>query len=128
MQIVLEVCHFKFLFMVGFIMCQRFRVTTSEDKIINIKKKNYEMDSYFIGIDIRARLTSRKSCVKKKVVHFGIPRLRIFLKTIKRFLKVKNKVGVILDTVRRFFHIDFFLQIPMQEDGFNIHMMHLPFM
>jgi hypothetical protein len=73
-------------------------------------------------------MASRKVGVKKKVVHFGIPISRIFLKTIKRFLKVKNKARVILDIARRLFHVYFFLQIPMQEGGFDIHLMDLPFM
>jgi hypothetical protein len=54
-------------------------------------------------------MTSRKFSVKKKVLHFGIPRLRSFLKTIKRFIKGKNKAGVILDIDKRLFHVDFFL-------------------
>jgi hypothetical protein len=86
------------------------------------------MNSNFLGIDIRVRMSSRKVGVKKKVVHFGIPISRRFLNTIKIFLKGKNMVGVILDITSRFFHVYLFLQIPMQEGGFNIHMMHLPFM
>jgi hypothetical protein len=35
-----------------------------------------EMDSYFLGIDIRIIMASRKYSVKKKDVHFGIPSLR----------------------------------------------------
>ena len=66
------------------------------------------MVSYFLGIDIGVRMTSRKAGVKKKAVHFGIPRLRSLLKTIKRFLKATNKARVILDIVRRLFHVDFF--------------------
>jgi hypothetical protein len=86
------------------------------------------MDSYFPGIDNRVRMTSRKANLKKKVVHFGMPRSRSLLKTIKRFLKVKKKVGVILDIFKRLFHVDFFFQIPIQEVIFNIHLMDLPFM
>jgi hypothetical protein len=55
----------------------------------NIKDKDYEMDSYFLGIDIRIRMASRESSVNKKVVHFGIPSSGSFLKTIKRFLEAK---------------------------------------
>jgi hypothetical protein len=80
------------------------------------------MDSYFFGIDIRVRMTSRKAGVKKKAAHFGISSSRSLLKTRKRFLKATNKVGVILDIARRLFHVDFFLQIPMQEGRFNIHL------
>jgi hypothetical protein len=86
------------------------------------------MASYFLGIDIRIRMTSRKSVSRRKFVHFGIPSSGSFLKTIKRFLKVTNKARVILDIARRLFHVDLFLQIPMQEGGFNIHLMDLPFM
>jgi hypothetical protein len=47
---------------------------------------------------------------------------------INGFLKVTNKVGVILDIARRLFHANLFLQIPMQEGRFNIHLMDHPFM
>jgi hypothetical protein len=86
------------------------------------------MASYFLGIDIKIRMASGKSDVNKKVVHFGIPSSGSLLKTIKRFLKAINKARFILDITRRLFHVDFFLQIPMQEGGFNIHLMDLPFM
>jgi hypothetical protein len=109
-------------------MGQKFWVTTSEDKIIDIKNNNYEMDSYFFGIDIRICITFRKFSGKKKIVHFGIPSSESLLKTIKIFLKVTNKAGVILDIARRLFHVYFFLQIPMQEGIFYIHLMDLPFM
>jgi hypothetical protein len=46
------------------------------------------------------------------------------LNTIERFLKATYKAGVILNIARRLFHVDLFLEIPMQEGGFNIH----PFM
>jgi hypothetical protein len=86
------------------------------------------MASYFLGIDIRIRMASRESGVNNKVFHFGIPSSRRFLKTIKRFLKAKNKARVILDITRRLFHVDLFLQIFVQESRFNIHLMDLPFM
>jgi hypothetical protein len=86
------------------------------------------MVSYFLGIDIRVIMTSRKSNVKKKVLHFGIPNSRSFLKTIKIFLKETNKDGVIMDIDKRLFHIDFLLQIHVQEVIFNNHLMELPFM
>jgi hypothetical protein len=47
-------------------MGQKFWVTTGEDKVINIKNKDYEMASYFLAIDIRVIMTSRKSIIKKK--------------------------------------------------------------
>jgi adenylate kinase family enzyme len=86
------------------------------------------MDSYFIGIDNRVRMASRKADVKKKVVYFGIPRSMSLLKTIKRFIKETNKARVIMYISRRLFHVYFFLQIPMQEGEFNIHLIELPFM
>jgi hypothetical protein len=85
------------------------------------------MASYFLGIYIRVIITSRKASIKKKEAHFGIPRSRIFIKTINIFLKATNKGRVIMDTTMRLFHVDFFLQIPMQEEIFNIHLMDLPF-
>jgi hypothetical protein len=86
------------------------------------------MDSYFLGIDIRIKMASRESSSNKKVVHFGITRSGSLLETIKIFLKATNKDRVILDIARRLLHVDFFLQIPMQEGRFNIHLMDLPFM
>jgi len=53
--------------------------------------------------------------------------MRGLLKTIKIFLKVENKARVILDETKRLFHVDFFMQLPMQEGGFDIHLMDLPF-
>jgi hypothetical protein len=85
------------------------------------------MASYFIGIDNRVKITSRKSGVNKKMIYFGIPSSRSLLKTIKRFLKVKNKAGVILDISRRLFHVYLFCKIPTQEGRFNIHLISLPF-
>jgi hypothetical protein len=86
------------------------------------------MASYVLGIDIRNIMTSRESSVNKKVVHFGIPSSGSLLKTIKRFLKATNKARVIMDIAMRLFHVDFFLQINVQEGRFNIHLMDLPFM
>ena len=86
------------------------------------------MASYFLDIDIMMRMAYRESSGNKKVVHFGIPNLGSFLKTIKRLLKAKNKARVILDIDRRLFHVDLFLQISMQEGGLNVHVMDLPFM
>ena len=73
-------------------------------------------------------MTSRESSGNKKAIHFGITSLGSFLKTIKRFLKETNKARVNMDIAWRLFHVDFFLQISMQEGGFNIHLMDLPFM
>jgi hypothetical protein len=73
-------------------------------------------------------MASRESSGNKKAIHFGIPSLGSLLETIKIFLEATNKARVILDTTRRFFHLDFFLQISMKEGRFNIHLMDLPFM
>jgi hypothetical protein len=85
------------------------------------------MDSYFIGIDIRIRITSRKSSGYKKSIQFGIPRSGSLLETIKIFLEAKNKARIIFDIAMRLFHVDFFLQISMQ-GGFNIDLLDLLFM
>ena len=63
-------------------MGYKFRVTTSKDKIINIKNKYDEMVSYFLGIDIGVIMASRKTSVKEKAIHFGIPISRRLLKAI----------------------------------------------
>ena len=63
-------------------MGYKFRVTTSKDKIINIKNKYDEMVSYFLGIEIGVRMASRKTNVKEKAIYFGIPRSRSLLKAI----------------------------------------------
>jgi hypothetical protein len=86
------------------------------------------MASYFLIIDIRVKMTSRKFSVKKKDVHFSIPSSRSLLKTIERFLKEENKVGVIISIAMRLFHVDLFLYISMQKVIFNIHLMDLPSM
>jgi hypothetical protein len=86
------------------------------------------MASYFLGIDIRVIIAYINVDIKKKVVHFGIPNSRSFLKTIKRFIEAENKARFILDRVKRLFHVYLFLKIPMQEGIFDIHLMDLPFM
>ena len=86
------------------------------------------MASYFLGIDIRIKMASRESSDNKKSIYFGIPREGRFLETIKRFLEAKNKARVILDISRRLFRVDLLFQISVQEGGFNIHLMDLPFM
>ena len=45
-------------------MGYKFKVTTSKDKIINIKNKYDGMVSYFPGIDIGVIKVSRKKSVK----------------------------------------------------------------
>jgi hypothetical protein len=40
---------------------------------------------------------------------------------------VTYKARVILDETRRLFHIDLFMQVPMQEGEFDILLMALPF-
>ena len=49
------------------------------------------MVSYFLGIDIRVRMTYRKTSVKGKAINFGIPGSRSLLKSIHGFLKVTYK-------------------------------------
>ena len=57
-------------------------VTTNKNKFINIKNKDDEMVSYFLVIDIGVKMASRKSSVKEKAIHFGIPSSRSLLKAI----------------------------------------------
>ena len=61
-----------------------------------------------------------------KAIHFGIPRTRGLLKSIKRFLKAANKARVIVDKTSRLFHVNLFMQVSMQEDRFDIHLMDFP--
>ena len=63
-------------------MGYKFRVTTNKDKIINIKNKYDEIVSYFLGIDIGVKMASRKTNVKEKAIHFGIPSSRSLHKAI----------------------------------------------
>ena len=63
-------------------MCYKVRVTTSKNKIINIKNKYDEMVSCFLVIDIGVRMASKKTSVKEKAIHFGIPSSRSLLKAI----------------------------------------------
>ena len=106
-------------------MRYKFRVTTNKDKIIKIKNKYDEMVSYFFGIDIGVIMASRKTIVKEKAIHFGIPSLRRFLKLVEGFLKVKYNARFIINISRRFFHLNFLLQITMSECILDIHLMNL---
>ena len=90
-------------------MGYKVRVTTSKYKIINIKNKYDEMVSYFLGIDIGFRMASRKTSVKEKSIHFGIPSSRSLLKAISGFLKETDKARVILNISRRLFHVNFLM-------------------
>ena len=94
-------------------MGYKVRVTTSKDKIINIKNKYDEMVSYFLGIDIGVKMTSRKINIEKKTIHFCLQIPRIFPRDIEIFLKETNKVGVILNISRRLFHVNFLMKITM---------------
>ena len=96
-------------------MVYKFGVTTSKNEIISIKDKDYEMVTNFLGIDGRVKMTSSKHSIYKKSIHFSIPSPRVLLKAIKKFLEATYKARVILDVARRLLHVDFFLQIPMQE-------------
>ena len=75
-------------------MGYKVRATTSKDKIININNKYYEMVSYFLGIDIGVKMISRKTSVKEKAIHFGIPSSRILLKAIKGFLRRQTRIDL----------------------------------
>ena len=109
-------------------MGYKVRVTTSKHKIIDIKNKYDEIVTYFLGIDIGVRMTSRKTGVKEKAIHFGISGSRSLLKAMQGFLKATDRAGVILNIAKRLFLVNFFLQIPMQEGRLDIHLMDLPFM
>lgn len=76
------------------------------------------MAHYFLGVDNGVRMTSREASVKKKAILFCKPSLKRLFKTIERFLKATNKVGVNMNITKRLFHVDLFLYIPMQEGGF----------
>jgi hypothetical protein len=108
-------------------MSKNFGVTMSEYKVVNMKNKYHEIVTYFLGIYIGIKMTSTKYSVKKKAIHFSIPRPISFPKAIKRFLNVTNKVKVIFNIAKRLFHVDLFMQILMQEVKFSIHLMDLPF-
>jgi len=108
-------------------MVYKFGITTSEDKIINIKNKNDKRLSHFLGVDNIVRMTPKKARFLKKAIHFGIPSPRSLPETIKGFLKSTYKAGVYLYEASWLFHIDFFMQFPMQEGIFNIHLMYFPF-
>ena len=55
-------------------------VTTSKNKVINIKNKDDQMVSYFLGIDIGVRMAYKNTDVKEKAIHFGILGLRSLFK------------------------------------------------
>jgi hypothetical protein len=73
-------------------------------------------------------MTSKNVGIKNKSINFSIPGMMILLNTIERFLRETNKDGVILNITWRLFHVYLLLQISMQEDIFNIHLVDLPFM
>ena len=74
-------------------MGYKFRVTTSKDRIINIKNKYDDMVSYFLGIDIGVRMESRKTSLKEKSIDFGIPSSRSLLKRPhKDFLRRQTRL------------------------------------
>lgn len=104
-------------------MVYKFGITTSENKVINIKHKDNQVTIDSFDINIVVRMTSRKASSQKKAIHFGIPSTSGLLKTIKRFLKATNKARVIVDKTRRLFHVNLFMQFSMEEDRFDIHLM-----
>ena len=57
--------------------------TKKVTSILRLGKNKYdEMVSYFLGIDIGVRMASRKTSVKEKAIHFGIPSSRSLHKAI----------------------------------------------
>ena len=73
-------------------MGYKFKVTTSKDKIINIKNKYDEMVSYFLGIDIGIRMASRKTSVKEKAIHLAYQALGACLRPYKDFLRRQTRI------------------------------------
>ena len=72
-------------------MGYRVRVTTSKDKIINIKKKYDEMVSYFLGIDVGVRMASIKTNVKE-VSNLSYQDLRACLRPYKDLLRTQTRL------------------------------------
>ena len=68
-------------------MVYKFRVTTSKDKIINIKNKYDEMVSYFLGIDIEVRMHLEKPMSRRKLSILAYQALGAFLRPYKYFLR-----------------------------------------
>ena len=75
-------------------MGYKFRVTTSKDKIINIKNKYDEMVSYFLGIDIGVRMESRKTNVKEKAIILAYQALEACLRPYKDFLRRQARLDL----------------------------------
>lgn len=48
-------------------------------KVINTKNKDYEIASYFLGVDIGVKMTPREVDVKKKAIHFLHSKLEEFV-------------------------------------------------
>ena len=86
-------------------------ITTSKDKIINIKNKDGEGLSHFLGVDSVVIMTPKKAIILEKSIHFGIPSPRSLFETIERLPKATKKAGVFLDKARGSFHVDLFMQI-----------------
>jgi hypothetical protein len=85
----------------------------------------YDMITYFLGIIIRVKMTSKKFSVKKKSMHFSIPRSRSLLNSIEIFIKVTNIARVIQNITRILSHVNLFWKILVQESTFSIHLMDL---
>ena len=73
-------------------MGYKFRATTSKDKIINIKNKYDEMVSYFLGIDIRVRMASRKIVSRRNLSILAYQALGAFLRPYKDFLRKQTRL------------------------------------
>ena len=68
-------------------MGYKFRVTTSKDKIINIKNKYDEMVSYFLGIEIGVRMELEKPVSRRKLSILAYQDLGSCLRPYKDFLR-----------------------------------------
>ena len=68
-------------------MGYKFSVTTSKDKIINIKNKYDEMVSYFLGIDIGAKWHLEKPVSKRKLSILAYQALGACLRPYKDLLR-----------------------------------------
>ena len=58
-----QVCHFKLLFEDRLHMVYMVGITTSKDKIINLKNKDDEELTHFLGVDSVVRMTPRKAII-----------------------------------------------------------------
>ena len=62
-------------------------VTTSKNKTINIKNKDDEMVTYFLGIDIGSKLHLEKPALRRKLSILAYQDLGACLRPYKDFLR-----------------------------------------